>query len=157
MKIITKGLTWAFWSFVGVVVALLTYGGFAVVTILGINILNDATDSYEYVESHEFDIYAFEDNVSYVVSRYSANESLRYYFVRQLEGGYKTGYVGADKSYIYETDGQPKIVVYNKTPKKFTKLYNFVSKSVGGLIPENKYRIYIPKDSIKKDFNVDLN
>lgn len=41
--------------------------------------------------SHQFQIQALSDNQAHIVSRYSVDNQHRYYFVRNLDGGKKTG------------------------------------------------------------------
>lgn len=127
-----------------------------VVIMVSISIINDVSESFILEESHSFDIYAIEDSGAYIISRHHVDESDRYYFIRKMNGGYKKGYVSSNKSYIYETNEQPKIVVYNEMPKKFNKLFKWSSSKLGAIQPK-EYKVYIPKGSVTTDFNIDLN
>lgn len=127
-----------------------------VIIMVSINIINDVSDSYILEESHSFDIHAIGDSEAYIVSRHRVEESDRYYFIRKMNGGYKKGYISSSKSYVYDTDKQPRIVVYEVMPKKFSNIYKWSSSKIGAIHPK-EYKVYIPKGSVTTDFNIDLN
>ncbi len=108
--------------------------------------------------SYEFEIESMKDSNAYIVSRYSGNSELRYYFLRETNGEIRTGYTKARNSSIIE-DGENKVEVYILVPKFGEKVYMKLVDlaSIGdGEFYEKRYVYHIPEDSVKREYNIDL-
>lgn len=138
------------YTIIGIIIALIVL---FVVAMMISSVLYQHNDDFNEEFSHSFSIYALEDNTAYILSRYSSESRERYHFLRKMNGGYKSGYIPASESYIYETSEQPRIEVYHKKVDKewVNKIHGYLSDGF-----EQTYRIYVPDNSIKYDFNVDL-
>ena len=114
----------------------------------------------ELVYSHEFKIEAMQDNHTYVIHRRSGDSELRYCFMRYRNGELISGSTKANRSSIIE-NGENKVEVYYEKPVKFQKVHDFISKWSSFDGDENHaywkhYKYYVPKGSVKTEFNIDL-
>lgn len=108
----------------------------------------------EYVQYYEREITAINDNSSisgrFYLSGGRIDEKMVYVYFIKSNGGEKMDQVGADITTIY-TSNNPRIVGYKEVFKnKFLRSRNFLE------IGNYKYSIYVPKGTIKNEFNVDL-
>ena len=107
---------------------------------------------YKYFTQRE--IVALQDNETFIISRYSADSTLYYYYMVNTSEGYKSMKADQENSVIKYTSGEPKVVVHKKeSTNKFIYFMFPVKEFVG----DYKYEFYLPKGSIKEEFNVDLN
>lgn len=128
----------------------------ACVGLLLLGIISDfvaTTAALEPVVLEEIEICAFQDNFSiggsfFLGSGYVKNEQ-RYYFLRKNENGLKMESISVDNTYLNTSD-KPRIEVCKNRFKSEFLRNNFID-------PQKRFhKVYIPKGSIKYDFNVDL-
>lgn len=150
-------IVWILGVVFGIPIAYLLSIVMALTGVIAIGITSEVFNLDEEVKSHDFNIYAFEDNVSYVVSRYGGSDSsVKYYFTRKIDGGLVVGNIPAGSSYIYEGQENPRIEVYVTEPKYLKKIYNVLEKHSRTEKPVSKYKIYIPNNSVTQNYNIDL-
>ena len=140
--------------------------GIGVIAFFTVSIVNVASHDVathkgdtRLVKSHEFDIYALQDNHVYILSRYSSDEKIKYHFMRKQNGGYTNGQLPASRTTIYETDKDDyRVEVYYEIPSWWSDGWLETSKEYFGLHTDSKqYKVYVPNDSVKNDYNIDLN
>lgn len=106
--------------------------------------------------SYSFDIYALKDNNSLKGSFYLGAGTVEgtqvYSYIRKVEGGKQIDTIDIDKGILYEGAHEPHISVYEPELKhRWSKLL-FGDMFIG----ENKYKIYIPDNSVVNEYDVDL-
>lgn len=115
----------------------------------------------ELVYQYEFEIEAIQDNHTYVMRRHSGESDLKYYFMRYRNDGLKSGYTSASNSTIIE-DGDSKVVVYYEKPVRFQRTHDFFARMAdptdgdGSDMYYKHYEYHVPENSVKMEFNVDL-
>ena len=110
----------------------------------------------EMVYSHQFPIYAMEDNTQTTVRRFVSQTDLKYYYVAGYKGGKKVYSVYSENAYIIENDNAfPKIEVYKAKPESQNVVIQFLYTGIGDLF-QQEYKIIVPEGSVTTDFNVDL-
>ena len=77
--------------------------------------------------------------------------NLKYTYLEEKDGGVKLEQISADNTIVFEGNNKPRIEVYCE---KYTN--GFVNK-LGLFTGFVKYKIYIPENSIKYDYNVSVN
>lgn len=111
--------------------------------------------------SHQFEIQALSDSQAHIVSRYSVDNQHRYYFVRNLDEGKKTGWIKSNDSVLIESDDEnPRIEVYREYPKYGKWVTKYIlenEKFIANSAISKHYKIYIPRGSVTEEFDVDLN
>lgn len=116
--------------------------------------------------SHEFEITAISDNHElYIIPRLFSSEGdteVRYYFMRNSNGGLKQGYVPSNRSIIYETnDDKPHIECYyteriDSEKHPFLNIWFMQSNWDSTDDYYKEFHIYIPKGSVANEYNIDL-
>lgn len=115
-------------------------------------------------ETHyNFRIHALQDNITTVgsyggrfYSRINIDGEMRYYFARNSTHGEKVGYIPANKTYIKEYDGKPKIEVhqsYREVPRWMQVLFTLEPREVE---QTEYYIIYVPNNTVINEYNIDL-
>jgi len=109
----------------------------------------------EYVKWNEHEVKALQDNETFMISRYSSDSSLYYYYmVKNNDGSYESRKASQDYSSIKYTSETPKVIVYKKEAKsKIVQFFMPIREYVG----DYKYVFYVPEGSIEENYNVDLN
>lgn len=120
--------------------------------VIGLSFIPDV--KYELVETKE--IYALKDNQGmrgnfYLGTGY-VEDNQKYFFIVNQEGGKKMDSVSVDQSILYEGAKTTKVEVYEPVIKGKVAKFLFTSTSPR----DNKYKLYIPKDSITTEYKVDM-
>ena len=123
----------------------------AVIAVV-LSLMNMNFREYEYQYAQE--IVAVQDSQVTVISRYSSDSDLYYYFMVKDGDGYKSRKVSQEYATIHYTEGNSKVKVYKK--ESTNKLIQFLIP-IETYVGDYKYEFYLPKGSIKEDFNIDLN
>lgn len=141
-----------FFSFVGIIVGIL--GAIAVTSMVSYIVTND--NNTVYVKTSETQIIALQDNSSVSGSFFLGSGSIKgvmkYTYLTNTEDGIKMNQVNSESSYILEENASnPRIIV--STPEFTNKsLWWWATSPWRGV----KTQIYIPKGSVKTNYNVDL-
>lgn len=122
------------------------------VSMLVFVVFNYSTLSLEEYKPYDTrSLVALQDSETLVVSRYSSDSEIYYYYMQQIGNTYHPEKASQSKSVIRYTSDSPVVKVYKKEiPNKFIEFLTF------GESHEYKYEFYLPKGSIEEDFNVDL-
>lgn len=148
-----------FLTLFGIVIAIFSLKFLCYLGMIGVGLFNmifglGSKELYLY----DFEIQAMKDNHTYVVSRYSGESSLEYHFIREMDGRIHEGHTDASDSSIIE-DGENKVDVYVEVPRVgsglFMKLQDWASFD-GQILIQKEYVYHVPKGSVERDFNVDL-
>ncbi len=128
-----------------------------VLTTISMKVCNNTSkEKYDY----SIDLVALTDNIDtsgelnagvFYRSGYIEND-LYYYYLAEENKGIKQYKILAENTYIKETDGVPKIEFYKTKTNypKFWVLSCFNTDEVDYVV------IYVPKECIKNEFNIDL-
>lgn len=96
------------------------------------------------------DLVAVQDSETLVVSRYSSDSEIYYYYMQQIGDTYYPKKASQSESVIKYTDDDPIVKVYKlEPPNKIMELLSLGSS-------EYEYEFYLPEGTIQEDFNVDL-
>ncbi|MCR4362037.1 hypothetical protein NUG13_11930 [Bacillus subtilis] len=110
----------------------------------------------EYHIDDRIDIYAFNDNIGQKGRMFlgsgKVEDDMRYYYLAKEKEGFKIQKIDADSHsvYIKETKDDPHITVMHKQFKNKTLEHWFFSWYF------SEYVVYVPKNSIDYNFNIDL-
>ena len=129
------------------VVIVLTCMILAIITGLTLDIKSWKSD-YVHTKTATEQIVSLKDNPgieSYYARRTYIESKLYYNYMVELSDGYIANQVPANKTYIYETNGAYRVEWWKKE-----KGYLFMKRT------ENYWKIYIPKDSIVSEYEIDL-
>lgn len=110
--------------------------------------LTHYTWEYDYTQK----IAAIQDNNAYVISRYSADSTVYYHFMVDNGDHFKPRKVDQKFSIIRESEEEPKVVVYQQKPKNALTYWILPVE----FTDSHKYEFYLPKGSVKQEFNIDL-
>lgn len=113
---------------------------------------------------YSFKINAIQDNITTVgygsigvfYSRINIDGEMRYYFARNSTHGEKVGYIPANKTYIKEYEGYPKIEVhqsYREIPNWMQGLFSLEPREVE---QTEYYIIYVPEETVINEYTIDL-
>jgi len=108
----------------------------------------------DYVHWNTQDIVAMQDNETMIISRYSTDSKMYYHFMVDNGDHYKSRRVSQNVSTIRYTDGKPKLEIYKK---ESTNKFVYFFMPIREYVNDYKYDFYVPKGTIKEEFNVDLN
>jgi hypothetical protein len=122
------------------------------VIFIAFSYMNMSFREYEYQYSQ--DIVAMQDSETMIISRHSADSELYYYFMVEDEGAYKSRKIDQNESTIRFTEGKPKLEVYKK---ESTNKFIYFFMPVNSYITDYKYDFYVPEETIKEEFKIDLN
>lgn len=107
------------------------------------------------VKYFEKPIYSLQDNMGtnarFTIGRGYVDSTLRYYFLANTKYGYKVESVNSNEAYLL-LDGQNKIEFYNLRFENKIVEYLFDNCSEKSTF----YVLHIPKDTIEKNYNIDL-
>lgn len=98
-------------------------------------------------------VVAMQDSEAYIVSRYSVDSEMKYYYITESNGIYRTLSAPSNRSIIKHTNEKPKVDIYKKESKY--KIFNWILPAE--YVDAYRYEFYIPKGSIKEDIGIDLN
>ena len=133
--------------------AMLALVGFSFIISLIISLAIPFEHNY-FVAVEERNIYSCKDNRdvsgNFVLGTGHIDETLFYYYIIDTEQGQKIDKVKSDYTYIQSTHNAPKIIEYRATGFKYKVhyLYSF---------PANYYYVlYVPENTIKYEYNVDM-
>lgn len=111
---------------------------------------------YEYVEVEKYHIKAFNGEYgvqgSFILGSGNINENYSYYYLtEENDSGVKLKKIDSNRATVYEINTAPYIV--NFKPQYTNKIVKWLF-----MIPikDNEYKIYIPKGSIKYEYNLEL-
>lgn len=107
---------------------------------------------YELYDTRE--LVALQDSETLVVSRYSADSKIYYYYMHKVGDSYYPKQASQSLSMIRYTEGYPVVKVFRQEAPN--KVIAFLSYS-SGMVGEYKYEFYLPNGTIKEEFNIDLN
>ena len=112
--------------------------------------------STTYVKSEETKIIALQDNSSvqgrFFLGSGNIDGTMKYVYMKEEDGGYKMDSLDVENVTIIYSDST-KIEVYNAEFKNKAIRFLFCKYD---LFSDSKYKIYVPKGTIKQNFNVDL-
>lgn len=124
--------------------------------IMGIRETAEDKD-FDYKKESSIEIAAFEDNITSEGSFYLGSGSvegvMKYFYMIEREGGLQTESIPSDNTIIYDKDEKlkkPRIDVYEGTYNKMGSVGKMLN------ITKTKYKVYVPKGSVKTNYNVDL-
>lgn len=134
--------------FIGLIPALL-------VTALMSCILEDKFPSEDYI-SETIEIYSLEDNFKTEGSAFilgcSMSENLSYYYIKNTDKGYLVDNTDSNNCYLHVIKDNSKPRIENHSFKFSNKWWYIISFPI-----KNDYQVlYIPKNTIKTSYNVDL-
>lgn len=96
------------------------------------------------------DLVALQDSETLVVSRYSADSEIYYYYMQKIGDTYHPKKASQDLSVIKYTADDPVVKVFKLEPPN--KIIDLLSLEYS----EYKYEFYLPEGTVQEDFNVDL-
>lgn len=109
----------------------------------------------EYVYKDSKEVYALQDNVGtegrFFLGSGGVDSKMEYYYMIKEDKGMQIQSVNAEKSYVNEVDDvKPNINCYER------RFENKVVQWLTPALPRNEYIFEIPEDSIKQNYNIDL-
>jgi hypothetical protein len=162
-------LVWMFWdlseSIIGKILSVflgtpfgILLGGFVgwlIATIIGAGLVYGIGAPLERVIISEQAIYSVVDNMGieghFALGTGYMNDELKYYYIIEEEMGQKIDSVSADCTHIKYTDDSPKLITYRQDFKnKILSLIAFNFEK------GNYYILFIPENTVKYDYKIDL-
>lgn len=98
-------------------------------------------------------VVAMQDSEVYIVSRYSVDSEMKYYYVTERNGVYRTLSASSDSSIIRYADDNPRVEVFKAESKYKIFKWFLPAEYVNDLY---RYEFYLPKNSIKNEISIDL-
>lgn len=123
----------------------------SMVTFIVASVSFQVHGSYELYDTR--DIVALQDSETLVVSRYSVDSGIYYYYIQKIGDTYHPRQAKQNLSTIKYTDENPTVKVYRQeAPNKIVEFLSYSS----GMVGNYEYEFNLPKGTIKEDFNIDL-
>lgn len=102
---------------------------------------------------HTVNIYALEDNFTAKGRIFYFDQDNRYYFLKDYKEGKKMDSISKNNAYIVEMDDtQPRIELY-KEVNIGSGILNYLYRNT---FLNTEYKIIVPKQTLTKDFNIDM-
>ena len=122
---------------------------------LGLSIIFANTADTEYYVYKEREIQGLKDNQvtngAFVLGSGVIKGEMKYYYMYRSGEGYLMGSAYADSAVLVEGDSKPRIVIKRSRFKSA-----FWRKNLGDALEEDKITIYVPKKTIKVNYDVDM-
>lgn len=134
-------------------------GGFCAMIVLSIAY---DFDNNEYKLYDEREIVSIKDNNAFIVSRYSSNSEIKYYYLYRTNGAIKSKQASQDRSLIYEdvkNKNDAKLLVFRKEFNKefWDNEMDWIYDKFGAEVRTSySYEFYVPEGTVSQEFNIDL-
>lgn len=137
-------------------------GGFILTGFISLVIIIPLDGFSEKESKFYFDrkLVSMKDNQTYIISRYGrVDSSLRYYYMSKLNNGYKSYNAPQSNSVVYETDENYRVEIYRTELKNKwldNQLDYLANKGFDFHSYKYSYKFYVPKGSVKQEFEINM-
>ena len=115
--------------------------------------------SFVFYSQGEYELYdtrsivALQDSETFVVSRYSADSEIYYYYMQKIGDAYYPKQAKQNLSTIRYIDEKPIVKVYRlESPNRIVEFLSYSS----GMIGIYEYEFYLPEGTVKEEFSIDM-